>query len=98
MAVASSQRYSRQTILPGVGDSGQRRLSEASVLVVGAGGLGSPAGLYLAAAGVGRIGIIDDDVLEVSNLQRQVLYSEADVGSPKAEAAVTRLRGLNSES
>jgi adenylyltransferase/sulfurtransferase len=88
-------RYSRHLILPGVGPEGQRRLKEASILLVGAGGLGSPAGLYLAAAGVGRLGIADADTIDLSNLQRQVLFTTADVGRPKAAAAAERLRGLN---
>ncbi|MCF8258787.1 MAG: HesA/MoeB/ThiF family protein [Flavobacteriales bacterium] len=88
-------RYSRQTTLPEVGTQGQKRLADARVLMVGAGGLGCPALLYLAAAGVGTIGIIDGDVVDVTNLQRQVLYSPADVGRMKAEAAQERLSGLN---
>lgn len=89
------RRYSRHLALPEVGLLGQRRLKDASVLVVGAGGLGSPVALYLAAAGVGRIGLVDDDVVDVTNLQRQVLYAEADVGRPKLKAAAERLQGLN---
>jgi len=88
-------RYARQMILPEVGPEGQARLKAASVLVVGAGGLGSPLLLYLAAAGVGRIGIVEDDVVELSNLQRQVLYASSDVGRPKAEVAAARLAELN---
>ncbi|WP_456411239.1 HesA/MoeB/ThiF family protein [Oceanithermus sp.] len=88
-------RYARHMILTEVGPEGQARLKAASVLVVGAGGLGSPLLLYLAAAGVGRIGIVEDDVVDLSNLQRQVLYTTADVGRPKAEAAAERLRALN---
>ena len=88
-------RYSRHLIMPQVGMAGQRRLKAASVLLVGAGGLGSPAGLYLAAAGVGRIGLVDADVVDASNLQRQVLYGSRDLGRPKAAAAVERLRDLN---
>jgi adenylyltransferase/sulfurtransferase len=88
-------RYSRHLILPEVGLAGQRRLKSASVLVVGAGGLGSPLALYLAAAGIGRIGLVDFDRVDESNLQRQVLYGTASVGKPKLEAAAERLRDLN---
>ncbi|ADI15940.1 UBA/THIF-type NAD/FAD binding protein [Truepera radiovictrix DSM 17093] len=90
-------RYSRQLLLPGVGAAGQRKLLEAKVLVVGAGGLGSPALLYLAAAGVGTLGIVDDDAVALSNLQRQVLYTTRDLGEPKVSAAARRLRELNSD-
>lgn len=89
------QRYSRQLILPGFGQEGQFKLKKASVLVVGAGGLGSSALLYLAAAGVGTIGIADFDRVDPSNLQRQVLYTLNDIGRGKAEAAVERLRERN---
>lgn len=88
-------RYSRQMILPEVGVMGQQRLSEARVLIVGVGGLGSPVALYLAAAGVGTIGIVDDDVVSVSNLQRQILYVESDVDCVKANVAAERLKALN---
>jgi len=90
-----SRRYSRHLLIPEIGLAGQRRLLEASVLLVGAGGLGSPAALYLAAAGVGRIGIVDDDVVDDSNLQRQVLHSTAAVGEPKVDSAIRRLGELN---
>jgi molybdopterin/thiamine biosynthesis adenylyltransferase/rhodanese-related sulfurtransferase/molybdopterin converting factor small subunit len=89
------KRYSRHLIMPEVGVEGQRRLKGARVLCVGAGGLGSPSSLYLAAAGVGTIGLVDYDVVDTSNLQRQVLFSTADVGRPKVEAARDRLKGLN---
>ena len=89
------QRYSRHLIMPEVGLDGQRRLKAARVLCVGAGGLGAPASLYLAAAGVGTIGLVDFDAVDVSNLQRQVLFSSRDVGRPKLHAAAERLRGLN---
>jgi sulfur-carrier protein adenylyltransferase/sulfurtransferase len=88
-------RYSRQLILPEVGLQGQRRLKGASVLLVGAGGLGSPLALYLAAAGVGRIGLVDFDRVEESNLQRQVLYGTASLGRSKLDAARERLADLN---
>src|SRR5262245_26562158 len=88
-------RYSRHLIMPEVGVEGQRRLKAARVLCVGAGGLGSPSSLYLAAAGVGTIGLVDFDVVDASNLQRQILFSTTDVGRPKVEAARDRLRGLN---
>ena len=88
-------RYSRHLTLPEVGVEGQLRLRGSSAIVVGAGGLGSPLGIYLAAAGVGRIGIVDFDVVETSNLQRQVLYSTQDVGRPKIELAQERLQAIN---
>src|SRR4051812_36931749 len=88
-------RYNRQILLPQLGTDGQERLKNGSVLVIGAGGLGSPALLYLAAAGVGRIGVLDFDKVDTSNLQRQVLYSGADAGKSKAVKASERLRGLN---
>lgn len=89
------RRYQRHLILPGFGEAGQLRLKRASVLLVGVGGLGSPAALYLTAAGVGRVGLIDDDVVDASNLQRQVLFGDADVGRLKVDAARERLAGLN---
>lgn len=88
-------RYSRHLSLPQVGLEGQMKLREARIAVVGAGGLGAPVGLYLAAAGIGTIGLIDDDAVDVTNLQRQVLYTEADVGRAKTEAAAERLNRLN---
>lgn len=93
----NSDRYARQTALPEIGPSGQARLAKARVLLVGVGGLGSPIALYLAAAGIGTLGLVDDDTVSVSNLQRQVLYTEAEVGQPKALCAARRLRSLNSE-
>jgi adenylyltransferase/sulfurtransferase len=90
-------RYSRQVLLPEVGGAGQEKLLSARVLVVGAGGLGSPVLLYLAAAGVGRITIADDDTVAISNLQRQVLYDTGAVGLPKASCAEARLDALNPE-
>ncbi|MBI1797024.1 MAG: molybdopterin-synthase adenylyltransferase MoeB [Candidatus Eisenbacteria bacterium] len=88
-------RYGRHLILPEVGLEGQRRLKGASVLIVGAGGLGSPLALYLAAAGIGRIGLVDFDRVEASNLQRQILYGSSDVGAPKLEAARARIHAMN---
>lgn len=88
-------RYSRHLLIPGVGLSGQRKLKSASVLVVGTGGLGSPIALYLAAAGVGRIGLVDYDAVDTSNLQRQVIHHRAAVGKAKVESARERLQGLN---
>jgi adenylyltransferase/sulfurtransferase len=89
------RRYNRHLIMPEVGLDGQRRLKRGSVLLIGAGGLGSPAALYLAAAGVGRIGVVDFDVVDFSNLQRQVLHSTPDVGRSKLASATDRLRALN---
>jgi tRNA A37 threonylcarbamoyladenosine dehydratase len=84
-------RYSRHLIMPEVGMAGQRKLKAASVLLIGASGLGSPLGLYLTAAGVGRIGLVDFDVVDYSNLQRQVIYGTKDVGRPKLQSAKDRL-------
>jgi len=89
------KRYSRQVILPQVGKHGQDRLLAAKVLVVGLGGLGCPSALYLAAAGVGQLGLLDFDVVDASNLQRQVLYTTQDVGQPKVSTAARRLKSLN---
>jgi adenylyltransferase/sulfurtransferase len=89
------QRYSRHLIMPEVGMDGQRRLKTGSVLCIGAGGLGSPAAMYLAAAGIGRIGIVDFDVVDFSNLQRQLLHATPDVGRSKLESARDRLVALN---
>ncbi|HOT23310.1 MAG TPA: HesA/MoeB/ThiF family protein [Thermoleophilia bacterium] len=89
------ERYARQLVIPEIGEEGQEKLAAASVLVVGAGGLGSPVLLYLAAAGVGRLGIVDDDVVELSNLQRQLIHSTADLGRPKVDSAFDKLRALN---
>ncbi|MBF8247876.1 MAG: molybdopterin biosynthesis protein MoeB [Bacteroidetes bacterium] len=91
------RRYGRHLIMPEVGLEGQRKLKSSSVLVVGAGGLGSPVALYLAAAGVGRIGIADSDTVDLTNLQRQILHSTEDLGQPKTESAGRRLRNLNPE-
>ncbi|WP_199170686.1 molybdopterin-synthase adenylyltransferase MoeB [Caulobacter sp. FWC2] len=89
------ERYARHLVLREVGGPGQQKLKSARVLMVGAGGLGAPAALYLAAAGVGTIGLVDPDAVSLSNLQRQVLYATADVGRPKVEAAVEHLAALN---
>src|SRR6202041_3166433 len=89
------ERSSRHLIIPEAGMDGQLKLNQAKVLCIGTGGLGAPLGLYLAAAGVGRIGLVDFDRVDDSNLQRQVLFSTQDVGRPKIEAAADRLRGLN---
>ena len=89
------RRYSRHLLLPEVGVDGQRALKGARVLCVGAGGLGSPIAMYLAAAGVGTLGIVDYDVVDYSNLQRQLLHMTRDVGRPKVESAAERLRAIN---
>src|SRR3712207_3107297 len=88
-------RYSRHLIIPDVGMAGQKRLKNAKVLCVGAGGLGSPALMYLAAAGVGTLGIIDFDVVDESNLQRQIIHRQATLGLPKAESAAATVREIN---
>jgi sulfur-carrier protein adenylyltransferase/sulfurtransferase len=94
-APSEIERYSRQVLLPEWGLEGQSRLGSARILIVGAGGLGSPAAMYLAAAGVGTLGLVDFDVVDLSNLQRQILYSSRDEGRSKLSAAVDRLRDLN---
>ena len=89
-------RYQRQTILREFGPEAQQKLKDSSVLVVGAGGLGIPALLYLNAMGVGTIGIVEQDIVEITNLQRQVLYTEGDLGKPKIEVVLERLKRQNS--
>jgi molybdopterin-synthase adenylyltransferase len=89
------ERYSRQIMVPDIGGKGQIRLRQSRVLVIGAGGLGSPAAFYLAAAGVGTLGIIDPDKVELSNLQRQILHATADIGRQKVESAQRKLNDLN---
>lgn len=97
LSAESAERYSRQSMLPGIGAEGQRRIRAARVAVVGAGGLGTPAMGMLAGAGIGVLGIIDDDVVERSNLQRQVLHGDADVGRPKTESARDAVLASNPE-
>jgi adenylyltransferase/sulfurtransferase len=92
-----AQRYARHLILPEIGQEGQRKLKAASVLILGAGGLGSPAAIYLAAAGVGRLGLVDFDVVDLSNLQRQIIHSSDAVGHSKITSAIARLHAVNPE-
>src|SRR5216110_1264512 len=89
------RRYSRHLILPEVGLSGQKKICSTSVLCIGAGGLGSPIAMYLAAAGIGKLGIVDFDIVDYSNLQRQILHTDADVGRPKAQSAKETINGIN---
>ena len=89
------RRYSRHIIMPQVGSAGQRKLLEARVLLIGAGGLGSPIAIYLALAGVGTIGIVDFDVVDITNLQRQILHHNDDIGKSKVESAVETLHAYN---
>ena len=89
------QRYARHIILPEIGGAGQRKLLDAKVLCIGAGGLGSPVAMYLAAAGVGTLGILDFDRVDLSNLQRQIVHGTSDIGRPKVQSAAARLRDLN---
>ena len=89
------ERYSRHLILKEIGVRGQKKLLAARVLVIGAGGLGSPAAMYLAAAGVGTIGIVDDDVVDLSNLQRQIIHGTGNVGMPKVESAAETVTSIN---
>ena len=96
-SIISYDRYQRQVILKNFGEAGQQKLSEAKVLVIGAGGLGCAALQYLAAAGTGKIGIVDDDFVSLSNLHRQVLFTVKDIGYNKAEKAASRLQELNPE-
>ena len=95
LSAAEKTRYARHIILPQVGITGQRKLKAASVLVVGTGGLGSPIAMYLAAAGIGRLGLVDYDVVDTTNLQRQIVHGESTVGLPKVQSAAARLRDLN---
>ena len=92
-----SHKYHRQTLLPEIGEEGQEKLRRGKVLIVGVGGLGCPIALYLTSAGVGHIGLIDNDVVSIHNLHRQVLYDEADIGQPKATCALHHLRPKNSD-
>src|SRR5471032_704211 len=89
------ERYARHIVLREVGGPGQTALKEASVLVVGAGGLGAPALMYLAAAGIGTLGVVDDDIVSLSNLQRQIIHATPDVGRPKVDSAADRILALN---
>jgi adenylyltransferase/sulfurtransferase len=95
LTLEQARRYARHIILPEVGSLGQRKLLAAKVLLIGAGGLGSPASMYLAAAGVGTIGIVDYDVVDLSNLQRQIVHGHSNIGEPKVESAAERLHEIN---
>jgi len=95
LSPAELLRYSRHLLIPAVGEEGQLRLKNASVLLIGTGALGSPSAMYLAAAGVGRIGLVDADVVDASNLQRQILHGESWIGKPKLQSAAARLREVN---
>jgi sulfur-carrier protein adenylyltransferase/sulfurtransferase len=97
LTAAQRRRYSRQVLIPEIGQEGQRRLLDAKVLLIGAGGLGSPIALYLAASGVGTIGLVDDDVVDESNLQRQVMHTVGRIGQPKTASARVTLEALNPE-
>ena len=97
LTVEQKERYARHLMLEGVGEEGQQKLLEGSVLVIGAGGLGSPALFYLVAAGVGRVGVVDSDVVELSNLQRQILHSTERIGQLKVDSAAVALKPLNPE-
>ena len=92
---AQIERYSRHILLPEVGGKGQKKIAQAKILIVGAGGLGSPAALYLAAAGMGTLGLIDSDVVDLSNLQRQVIHHTSDLGRPKVVSAKEKVDALN---
>src|SRR5690349_13322701 len=89
------ERYARHIVLREVGGPGQNALKKASVLVIGAGGLGAPVLMYLAAAGVGRLGVIDDDIVSLSNLQRQIIHTTSDIGKRKVDSAATQIHALN---
>lgn len=93
----NNDRYSRQTVIEEIGTKGQEKLKKSSVLIIGCGGLGSPAALYLASAGIGRIGLVDDDIVSISNLQRQILHGEADLLVPKTESAENSIKRINSD-
>ena len=95
LSAEQRERYSRHILIPEIGDSGQRKLLEARVLLLGAGGLGSPTALYLAAAGVGTIGLVDNDVVDLSNLQRQVIHNTERIGVPKVDSAEATIKALN---
>src|SRR5215210_4405743 len=95
LSPAEIQRYARHLIMPEVAMDGQKRLKAAKVLCVGAGGLGSPLALYLAAAGVGTLGLVDFDVVDASNLHRQIIHFTSDVGKPKLDSAEEKLRAIN---
>lgn len=97
METSNLERYERQCMLPEIGPEGQAKLKQAKVLLVGVGGLGSPISLYLTGAGIGTLGLVDDDVVGISNLQRQILYTEGEVGLSKAVQAQKRLQSLNPE-
>src|SRR3989304_1074959 len=88
-------RYSRQIILPELGGKGQKKLLGSKVLIIGAGGLGSPCSMYLAAAGVGKIGVVDSDIVDLSNLQRQILHSTGDIGRDKVQSSFETLKRIN---
>src|SRR2546422_6205781 len=95
LTIDQIRRYQRQIIMPEVGSPGQRRLLNSKVLLIGAGGLGSPTALYLGAAGVGTIGLMDGDVVDITNLQRQILHTTADIGKPKVDSGTRAIRALN---
>src|SRR5438094_6882403 len=94
LTIDQIRRYQRQIIMPEVGSVGQRKLLNAKVLLIGAGGLGSPAAIYLAAAGVGTVGLVDFDLVDMSNLHRQILHGHKDVGRPKVESAADALQDI----
>lgn len=91
------ERYSRQIVISEIGEEGQEKLGNSSVLVIGCGGLGSPAAIYLASSGIGRIGLVDDDIVSISNLQRQILHYEKDIGKSKVESASKSIKDINSK-